>query len=77
VPIEEIVIGQRVLEYDHDTGQVAEGRVERVWVHPDRTFAMLALPAGRALDVTDDHPIYAVNRERYIAADALAADAAR
>lgn len=74
IPIEDVAVGDAVFSYNHVTGRVVRGVVTKTWVHRNREFSFLYLPNGQTLGVTKNHPVFAVERNRYAEAASLDRD---
>jgi hypothetical protein len=71
VAIERLNRGDRVYAYDVGAEAVVHTVVTDVHAHPDRAFRRLLVPGGRALGITQDHPVYLADHGSFVPAGEL------
>jgi hypothetical protein len=68
-PIGDIKVGDDVLAYDEESGEVISGTVTAVWIHTDESIQHLTID-GERLETTPDHPFY-TDTDEWVAAGEL------
>ncbi len=71
--IETLQVGDEVRSYDLAHRRFTTGKVTHTMVHRARSTGLLRLANGATLAVTAEHPIYSLDRKRFVRADALRA----
>lgn len=69
-PIEQLLVGDRVLAYDEERGVTVPSRITRTFVHTEVRQALVRI--NGALTATGNHPFYVVGRDEPVRADELA-----
>jgi hypothetical protein len=73
-PIGDIEVGDIVLAYNEETGEIGEYPVTAVWVHDDDNLLTLTIE-GEVIITTTDHPFYTDEGEWILAGDLQIGDA--
>lgn len=68
-PIDEVVVGDRVIATDPETGEQVAKKVEHVFVHNDTLIDLVV--DGEVVITTEDHPFWSVTDQRFERADEL------
>ena len=69
-PIEDVMVGDKVIATDPETGEHVPKRVGHVWVHDDTVVDLVV--DGDVITTTEDHPFWSVTDQRFERADQLA-----
>lgn len=72
-PIAEIEVGDTVLAYNEETGEVGEYPVTAVWSHDDDNLLTLTID-GEVIITTTDHPFYTESGEWVVAGELTVGD---
>ena len=70
-PIDEVVVGDKVIATDPETGEQVAKTVEHVFVHEDIVTDLVI--DGEVITTTEDHPFWSVTDQRFERADELVA----